>query len=108
MTPQHKITLEAVSKNHQVGGKIAITGLYLKCLDVFNGDPNPDPNKYGVWVGETKSVRVVAITDLTTGIYVQLSQESAPNSALLLTVGKKFCVEIHDPVTSTCVMKYFN
>jgi len=104
--PQHhQIILDNLAKSQQVGGRKAIHDLYKACLGAFNNETAPLVG-FGLWGIDTDTVKITAVTDMTTGMYVQLAQpKGSPH--VLLTVGKKIAMETNDPVTCSRNTKVF-
>ena len=103
---QHQVILDNISKSQQVGGRVAIHDLYKTCLLIFHGN-EAKTDGYGVWKFENDAFHIVAVTNLTNGVYVQLANDKTSGGSILMTVGKKFSVEIDDPVTSSRNTKMF-
>ena len=105
--PQHQVILDGISRAQQVGGRLAIMRIYKICADILEGDATPITD-ISVWNHRDDKIDIVAVTDLKSGVYVQLSRvKDPPTSPTLMTVGRKFSVEISDPVTSSVVSRMF-
>jgi hypothetical protein len=105
--PHHQVVLDSISKSQQVGGKQAIHELYKICQQLFKGEDIPR-NNIGAWEIENDAIKIAAVTDMRTGVYVQLSKAKSAGAQTLMTIGKKFAVEVYDATTSSRNTRIFS
>jgi hypothetical protein len=109
----HRAVLSAVSKSKQVGGDAVLLRLYSVCFQLLETNnaasiPGTELSKSRITcdVGNSQKVYLAAVTDMKTGVYIQLSKPVGGGTTLM-TVGQKHAMEGADPANSQIVSKIF-
>jgi hypothetical protein len=92
---RHRVALQSVSSKQDVGGLMELRRLYNGALAAFEGHPFEAADTQVGRVSLQDEFLATAL-NTKTGVYVQL--RGKPNTTdLLLSIGRKFCVESVDP-----------
>ena len=99
---KHRPTLQAISKNKNVGGDAVLAAIYKSALELLNNPTQiPDNPVYMLSKIVDGDMTVVTSTHAKLGVYVQLAKKGNESGNGLITVGQKFAIQRKNPASST-------